>query len=200
MPSDHVTLRISKRALLITAALVLVPGAFVAGLAVGGDDSASVAVDSTSPIVASSTTVDTVPVTSTTVSSTSSKKSTATTVAKKKVAATTTTTTEPIAVTVSYTDNCPPANTANNRVNGIMKITWKSTSAIAATLEITHGSDFDYYESNHEASGSYITVRMCNNVRLADGSYPGRPLTVVYRVTARNADGKTAIAGGNDSM
>lgn len=192
MSADHVTLRIPKRALLITAALVLVPGAFVAGLAVGGDDSTSVLSDTTVPAM-SSTTFDTIPATSTTAKPTP----TPTTVAKKKAA---TTTTAPIAVTVTYTDDCPPANTANNRVNGTMTVTWKSTSAVAATLEIMHGADFDYSESNHPASGTYTTVRMCNNVRLADGSYPGRPLTVVYRVTVRDAAGKTAVAGGNDSM
>jgi hypothetical protein len=197
MPSDHITVRISKRALLVVAAAVLVPGAFVAGLVIGGDNNTNVAADSTVVTLAatSTTTDDSLAATSTTA------KSTSTTVAKKKkVAATTTTTTAPIAVTVSYSDNCPPANTANNRVNGTMTITWKSTSATAATLEIMHGADFDYSESNHPASGSYTTIRQCNNVRLADGSYPGRPLTVVYRVTVRDAAGKTAVAGGNDSM
>jgi hypothetical protein len=191
MSSDHITVRISKRALLTITAALLIPGAFVAGLAMGGDDGTSVVADSTL-VATSTTTLDTLPTTSTTV------KTTATTVAKKKK--TTTTTTAPISVTVTYTDDCPPANTANNRVNGTMTVTWKSTSAIAATLEIMHGADFDYSESNHPASGTYTTVRMCNNVRLADGSYPGRPLTVVYRVTVRDAAGKTAVAGGNDSM
>lgn len=193
MASDHITLRISKRVLIGAAIAVLVPGAFVAGVSVGGSDDSSGAADTT--LVVTSTTGSSIVATTTTV-----KKSTPTTVAKKKKVAATTTTTKPIAVTVTYSDNCPPANTANNRTMGTMRISWTSVSAIAATLEIVHGADFDYFESNHEPSSTYITVRQCNNVKLADGSYPGRPLTVVYRVTVRDAAGKTAIAGGTDSM
>jgi|GEM_PF-5094736 len=120
MSDDHITLRISKRTLLILAVVVLLPVTFVAGLSVGRGNDSSAVVDS---IVETTTTIEsttTLEATTTTIAGTASKKSTPTTVAKKKA---TTTTTAPLSVKVTYSDNCPAPIPANAGVMGTMTIT-----------------------------------------------------------------------------
>ena len=196
MSDDHITLRISKRTLLILAVAVLLPVTFVAGISVGREnDSVAVedSVEETTTTIASTTTLQ---ATTTSIAGTASKKSSPTTVAKKK----TTTTTAPLSVKVTYSDNCPAPIAANAGVPGKMTITWTSTSAVRALVEVIHGAGYSYYEGNHEPSDTLVIDRPCNNVKEANGTYSGRPLTVVYRVTVYDAAGKTAVDGGNDSM
>lgn len=195
MSDSHITLRISKRTLLVIAIVILLPAVFVAGISVGrGDDSSS----SADSVLATTTTLpNTTLATSTTeAAGTTKKKSSQTTVAKKK----STTTTAPLSVKVTYSDNCPAPIAANAGVPGKMTITWTSTSAVRALVEVIHGAGYSYYEGNHEPNDTLVIDRPCNNVKEANGSYPGRPLTVVYRVTVYDSDGKTAVDGGNDTM
>lgn len=197
MSDDHITLRISKRTLLILAVVVLLPVTFVAGLSVGRGNDSSAVVDSvveTTTTVASTTTLE---ATTTTIAGTASKKSTPTTVAKKKA---TTTTTAPLSVKVTYSDNCPAPIPANAGVMGTMTITWTSTSAVRAMVEVNHGATGIYSENNHKGNESIAINRPCNNVKEANGAYLGRPLTVLFRVTVYDAAGKTAVTGGTDSM
>jgi hypothetical protein len=81
-----------------------------------------------------------------------------------------------------------------------MTISWESTSAVSAMVEVIHGSDFSYKKENHLPNDFVTFTRQCNNVKLANGTYPGTPLTVVFRVTATDASGKSAVDGGSDSM
>lgn len=197
MTDDHITLRISKKSLLLVLVLVLVPSAFVAGLTVGGESSPETATTSTTTATTSTTLS---PTTSTSVI-VGAQSSPPTTAKKKKVvAATTTAPPEALDVVATYSDDCPPSLPANARVPGKMTITWKSTSAVRALVEVIHGADLDYEENNHKPNDTLVLDRLCNNVREANGSYLGRPLTVIYRITVYGADGKTAQDGGNDSM
>lgn len=191
MSNDHVTLRIPKWT--FTALLVLlIPAAFATGMAVGrGQGDRDVPADTT--IVSDSTTTTTsVPPATTTV-----KRTTTTTVAKKKAKAPAVPKKPTISAT--YSDNCP-APGINNRVAGTMIIKWTSTNADHVSVRVDHGADGVYQESDNPTSGEVRINRTCNNMKTANGTYPGTPLTVTFNVTAVAADGTLAGYNGEDSM
>lgn len=193
MADDHITLRISKKLVGLVAFGVLVPAAFVAGIAVSGGDS-----DTASTTTVAPTTTIAIATPETTVLSpttTVKKSSTPTTVKKKPVA---TTVPAPLSVKASYADNCPAPVPANAGVMGKMTITWTSTSAVRTYLEVQHGSTYSFQD---DVTGTIFQVDLpCNNVRLVNGTYPGTPLTVAYRITVYGANGEKAQDGGTDSM
>lgn len=194
MSNDHVTLRIPKWAL--TAMLVLlIPAAFATGMAVGrGQGDRDVAADTT---IAPDSTAAPVTTTSVPPSTTAVRRTTTTTAAKKKPKA-------PAApkkptISATYSDNCP-APGINNRVAGTMIIKWTSTNADHVSVRVDHGADGVYQESDNPTSGEVRINRTCNNMKTANGTYPGTPLTVTFSVTAVAADGTLAGYNGEDSM
>ena len=197
MADDHITLRISKKLIALIAFGVLVPAAFVAGLAVSGGNSQSA---QTTTVASTTTVVAIAPDTTTLAPTTTVKKSSTPTTVKKKPA--TTTIPAPLSVTASYSDNCPAPGLANAGVMGKMTITWTSTSAVRAKIQIQHGSQFGFTDDNETPSGSVTIDRPCNDAIGATGAKTGNPLTVIYRITAYSADGSEKMTGnsGTDSM
>lgn len=200
MSGDHVTLRIPKKAIFATVAL-LIPVAFAGGIVIGGRDSSTGpdTIAPTSVVMETSSTSSSVP------TSVASKSVTTTTTAKKKKksapATTTTTTLAPkLGITGTYEDNCPAPNLANpnaGRVPGTITIKWQSTAATKVTLRVFHGADKLYDGQVNELSGQMaFENKTCNNVRLADGSYNGKPLVVTYLLSAYDAAGTLFSANG----
>ena len=198
MADDHITLRISKKLVALIAFGVLIPAAFVAGLAVSGGNSQS----APTTTVASTTTVAAITPETTTLAPTTTVKKSSTPTTVKKKPATTTTTPAPLSVTASYSDNCPAPGLPNAGVMGKMTITWTSTSAVRAKIQIQHGSQFGFTDDNETPSGSVTIDRPCNDAIGATGAKTGNPLTVIYRITAYSADGSEKMTGnsGTDSM
>lgn len=195
MADDHITIRISKKLIALIAFGVLVPASFVAGLAVSGGSSESAP---TSTIASTTSTVLVAAETTVPAPATTLKRSSTPTTVKKKPASVTTTVPAPLSVDASYSDNCPAPLPANAGVMGKMTITWTSTSAVRTYLEVQHGSTYSF---QNDVTGSIFQVDLpCNNVRLANGTYPGTPLTVAYRITVYDASGSKAQDGGTDSM
>ena len=85
---------------------------------------------------------------------------------------------------------------------GKMTISWESTSAVRAKVQIQHGSQFGFDDDNETATGSVSIDRPCNDAIGANGQKTGNPLTVIYRITVYSADGTEKIFGnsGLDSM
>lgn len=197
MTESHVTLRIPKKAL-IAVLVLLLPAAFGAGMALGGRDG-GVVDTTTSTVDATTTTV--VQTTTTLAPATTVKaaaRATTTTVAKKKAPVAPVVRAKPT-VTVTYSDNCP-APGVNNRVAGTMIISWTTTNSTSVAAKVSHGADSVYNENNLPPNGEIRMNRTCNNLKSANGTYPGTPLTVSFTVTAYAADGTTAGFVGEDKM
>ncbi len=201
MSGDHVTLRIPKKFIFSLVAL-LIPAAFVGGLAIGGGNSTS------SPDTVPATTLapEETSTTSSVPTSVAAKKITTTTTATKKkkstpVATTTTTTLAPkLGITGSYEDNCPEPNVAvpnAGRVAGNITIKWQSTAAVKVTLRVFHGADKLYDAPVNDLVGQMSFARTCNNQKLADGSFNGKPLVVTYLLSAYDAADVLASTNGS---
>lgn len=202
MSGDHVTLRIPKKFIFSLVAL-LIPAAFVGGLAIGGGNSTS------SPDTVPATTLapEETSTTSSVPTSVAAKKITTTTTATKKkkstpVATTTTTTTlaPKLGITGSYEDNCPEPNVAvpnAGRVAGNITIKWQSTAAVKVTLRVFHGADKLYDAPVNDLVGQMSFARTCNNQKLADGSFNGKPLVVTYLLSAYDAADVLASTNGS---
>ena len=202
MSGDHVTLRIPKKAL-FTAAALLIPIAFIGGIAVGGQGSSTApeTIPSSTVVETTSTTTSTVPV------SAAAKSVTTTTIAKKKkksAPATTTTTLPPkLGITASYEDNCPAPNAANPaaaQLPGTITVKWQSTAATRVTLKISHGADKLFDGQVNDLSGQMsFPNRTCNNVyKFVNGQkvYTGQPLTVTYQLAAYDTAGTLSSTNG----
>lgn len=200
MSGDHVTLRIPKKVLGL-AVVLLIPGAFVAGIALGGGSSESSPVSVASTTLPPATTIES---TTTTVATSVAAQKVTTTLAKKKkkVVVQATTSTVPPAPSLSgvYSDNCPAPGIQNKSVAGTGSFTWKSTSVIWVDITINQGNKQLFAKFGEVPNGQSSFPGICNDVVDAAGNKTGQPYTVIWKMTGHTSDGKTVFASGEDKM
>lgn len=181
MSGSHVTIRVPRWTLTLLALVILGAVAFWAGrttLAPTADVTTSGVVASTTPDGTTSTTPTTVP-------------------DPRQPAGGGTPEPASLDASISVTDTCPAAG----RVPGTLTVTWATTSAERIEIRLSHGADILMNNAVVVRSrGSRTFERTCNNQKLADGTYNGRPLTVTYSILVTGADGVTASDRGESSM